>query len=126
MRVEDQVHIAVSNPGAPIDPATLGHLFDRFYRAEASRTNSRENHGLGLAIVKAIAEMHRGSVSVESANGVNTFAFSVDVSQIAAPDTRETLMTVERNVVTTGNGTHCATTGGKGTAAPAPAGRMTM
>jgi two-component system heavy metal sensor histidine kinase CusS len=49
---------------------------------EASRTNSRENHGLGLAIVKAIAEMHRGSVSVQSANGVNTFAFSIAASRV--------------------------------------------
>ena len=57
--------------------AMLDHLFDRFYRAESSRTNSRENHGLGLAIVKAVAEMHRGEVSVTSANGVNRFAFSV-------------------------------------------------
>jgi two-component system heavy metal sensor histidine kinase CusS len=52
-------------------------LFDRFYRAESSRTNSRENHGLGLAIVKAVAEMHRGTVSATSENGINTFAFSV-------------------------------------------------
>jgi Bacteriophytochrome (light-regulated signal transduction histidine kinase) len=49
-----------------------------------SRTNSRENHGLGLAIVKAIAEMHRGTVSVESANGVNTFAFSIAASSAEA------------------------------------------
>jgi two-component system heavy metal sensor histidine kinase CusS len=55
----------------------LDHLFDRFYRAESSRTNSRENHGLGLAIVKAVAEMHRGTVSATSAHGINTFAFSV-------------------------------------------------
>jgi two-component system, OmpR family, heavy metal sensor histidine kinase CusS len=55
----------------------MEHLFDRFYRAESSRTNSRENHGLGLAIVKAVAEMHRGTVSATSEHGVNTFAFSV-------------------------------------------------
>lgn len=74
---EDQVRVAVANPGAPISPDVLEHLFDRFYRAEVSRTNSRENHGLGLAIVKAIAEMHRGTVSAQSAHGINTFAFSV-------------------------------------------------
>ncbi|MDR6406954.1 heavy metal sensor histidine kinase [Paraburkholderia terricola] len=76
-REEDHVRVAVANPGEPIAPAVLEHLFDRFYRAEVSRTNSRENHGLGLAIVKAIAEMHRGTVSAHSAEGVNTFAFSV-------------------------------------------------
>ncbi len=81
-REGEQVHIAVANPGEAIDPSTLDHLFDRFYRAEVSRTNSRENHGLGLAIVKAIAEMHRGTVFVESVNGINTFAFSVDASRV--------------------------------------------
>ncbi|HEY2000460.1 heavy metal sensor histidine kinase [Paraburkholderia sp.] len=91
-----QVRIAVANPGEPIEPSTLDHLFDRFYRAEVSRTNSRENHGLGLAIVKAIAEMHRGAVFVESANGVNTFAFSVDASRVDAQAVRNAEATVER------------------------------
>jgi two-component system heavy metal sensor histidine kinase CusS len=77
---EDQVRVAVANPGDPIQPAVLEHLFDRFFRAEVSRTNSRENHGLGLAIVKAIAEMHRGTVSAQSAHGINTFAFSIAAS----------------------------------------------
>jgi two-component system, OmpR family, heavy metal sensor histidine kinase CusS len=92
----DHVRIAVANPGDPIDPSTLDHLFDRFFRAEVSRTNSRENHGLGLAIVKAIAEMHRGTVSVESANGVNTFAFSVDASPVDVQTVRETAAPAER------------------------------
>jgi two-component system heavy metal sensor histidine kinase CusS len=78
--MRDQVRVAVANPGEPIAPDVLEHLFDRFYRAEVSRTNSRENHGLGLAIVKAIAEMHRGTVSAHSANGINTFSFSVAAS----------------------------------------------
>jgi two-component system heavy metal sensor histidine kinase CusS len=81
---DEQVRISVANPGEPIEPDVLDHLFDRFFRAEASRTNSRENHGLGLAIVKATAEMHRGTVSVSSANGINTFGFSVAASRSAA------------------------------------------
>jgi two-component system heavy metal sensor histidine kinase CusS len=80
-REDDQVRVAVANPGAPIEPAVLDHLFDRFYRAEVSRTNSRENHGLGLAIVKATAEMHGGKVFATSVGGINTFAFSVAASR---------------------------------------------
>ncbi|SAL47946.1 heavy metal sensor signal transduction histidine kinase [Caballeronia cordobensis] len=76
-REHGRVRIAVANPGEPIQPQVMAHLFDRFYRAESSRTNSRENHGLGLAIVKAVAEMHRGTVSATSTNGINTFSFSV-------------------------------------------------
>src|SRR5262249_42952965 len=67
----------VANPGEPIVGDVLDHVFDRFYRAELSRTNSRENHGLGLAIVKAVAEMHGGVVFARSAGGVNTFGFSI-------------------------------------------------
>jgi two-component system heavy metal sensor histidine kinase CusS len=127
-REEDKVRIAVSNPGTPIDPSTLDHLFDRFYRAEASRTNSRENHGLGLAIVKAIAEMHRGAVSVESAGGINTFAFSVDASRIEVPGVHEAVMTVERNVnsVNTVNTVSSVSSTNTVTTEPAPAGRMSM
>jgi len=77
VRENGHVRVAVTNPGEPIAPPIMEHLFDRFFRAESSRTNSRENHGLGLAIVKAVAEMHRGTVSATSANGVNTFAFSI-------------------------------------------------
>ncbi|MDR5768533.1 MULTISPECIES: heavy metal sensor histidine kinase [unclassified Caballeronia] len=76
-REHGRIRIAVANPGESIQPHVMAHLFDRFYRAESSRTNSRENHGLGLAIVKAVAEMHRGTVSATSENGVNTFSFSV-------------------------------------------------
>ncbi|NYH27159.1 heavy metal sensor histidine kinase [Paraburkholderia bryophila] len=99
-RHDDQVRVAVANPGEPIEPGVLEHLFDRFYRAEVSRTNSRENHGLGLAIVKAIAEMHRGTVSAHSANGINTFSFSIAASQIdtALPSMRSA----------TGNSAHVA------------------
>ncbi|WP_207001793.1 heavy metal sensor histidine kinase [Trinickia mobilis] len=76
-RHNEHVRISVANPGEPIDPAVMSHLFDRFYRVEASRTNSRENHGLGLAIVKAVAEMHGGTAFATSAGGLNTFGFSV-------------------------------------------------
>jgi two-component system, OmpR family, heavy metal sensor histidine kinase CusS len=76
-REHGRIRIAVANPGKQIAPNVMEHLFDRFYRAESSRTNSRENHGLGLAIVKAVAEMHRGTVFARSENGINTFAFSV-------------------------------------------------
>jgi two-component system heavy metal sensor histidine kinase CusS len=77
-----RVEIAVSNPGEPLDPVVREHIFDRFYRIQEARSNSNENHGLGLSIVKAVAEMHGGSVFVRSANGLNTFGFSVAVDGV--------------------------------------------
>ncbi|WP_246794457.1 heavy metal sensor histidine kinase [Burkholderia perseverans] len=85
----EQVEIAVSNPGAPLDPAVRAQMFERFYRREEARSNSNENHGLGLSIVKAVAEMHGGSVFVASEDGWNTFGFSVAAQPTAPPaDTR--------------------------------------
>ena len=73
----DHVSIGVTNPGAQIDGEHLPKLFERFYRVDASRSNSGANHGLGLAIVKAIALMHGGTVFVRSEDGVNTFGINL-------------------------------------------------
>ncbi|WNW13614.1 heavy metal sensor histidine kinase [Pseudomonas sp. DTU_2021_1001937_2_SI_NGA_ILE_001] len=75
--VDAQVHVSVSNPGPAIGETHLPMLFERFYRVDASRSNSGANHGLGLAIVKAIALMHGGSVFASSNAGVNRFGISL-------------------------------------------------
>jgi signal transduction histidine kinase len=46
--------------------------FDRFYRADLSRTREKEGTGLGLAIVSEIVKRHRGFVEIESELGVGT------------------------------------------------------
>lgn len=51
-----------SGPGVP--DAALPHLFDRFYRAEGSRSRTTGGSGLGLAIVKTLTELHGGQVTV--------------------------------------------------------------
>lgn len=66
------IEISVTDTGPGIAPENLPHVFDRFYRADASRTDDdgHSGHsGLGLAIVKSIVETHGGSVSVESDPG---------------------------------------------------------
>ena len=67
--------VAVENTGADIDAKILPRLFDRFYRADASRTHlDTDGSGLGLAITRAIAEAHGGRVTVTSSNGRTCFA----------------------------------------------------
>jgi signal transduction histidine kinase len=56
--------LAVSNTGRGISAEDLPHLFERFYRADQSRTSG--NTGLGLAISKAIVEAHGGTIEVAS------------------------------------------------------------
>lgn len=67
-----EVEVADSGPGIPA--ADLPHLFDRFYQSRQSvaPATGEGGKGLGLAIVKRIAELHGGSVAVDSAPGRGT------------------------------------------------------
>jgi two-component system heavy metal sensor histidine kinase CusS len=60
--------ISVIDNGCGIASEHLPHLFDRFYRADPSRS-SPDSTGLGLAVVRSIAELHGGAVKVSSAPG---------------------------------------------------------
>jgi two-component system heavy metal sensor histidine kinase CusS len=72
------VMLAVENPGAPIPPEHLAHLFDRFYRADPARREGLEEHsGLGLAITKSIIEAHGGKIAVSSEGGVTRLMFTL-------------------------------------------------
>lgn len=74
----DHVQVVVQNEGEPIDAQSLPRLFDRFFRADASRTSpDSQHHGLGLAIVAAIARMHAGRTLAESQGGVTRVGFTL-------------------------------------------------
>jgi two-component system sensor histidine kinase BaeS len=60
----------VSDTGSGIPSDHLPHIFDRFYKADPSR--SAAGSGLGLSIVKAIVERHGGTVSATSEPGSGT------------------------------------------------------
>lgn len=66
-----QVHISVADQGIGIKASDVEHIFDRFYRADISRTSLKGTHGygLGLAIAKRIIESHGGSIAVKSEPG---------------------------------------------------------
>jgi two-component system sensor histidine kinase BaeS len=65
----DDVLIEVADTGPGIAPEHLPHLFDRFWRAEKSRSRQTGGSGLGLAIVRQLAEAHGGSAAVRSEPG---------------------------------------------------------
>lgn len=73
-RTGDRVALVVADTGPGIPAEDLPHLFDRFYQARGSvaPATGEGGKGLGLAIVKRIAELHGGSVSVDSAPGAGT------------------------------------------------------
>ena len=74
--VDDGVEVQVRDSGPGIDERDLPHVFERFYRGEASRSRALGGGGLGLAIVKGVVEAHGGSVGVRVAPGTGTtFSF---------------------------------------------------
>ena len=62
--------LTVSDTGAGISAEDLPHVFERFYRADKSRTGN--NAGLGLAISKAVVEAHGGAIEVSSTEDIGT------------------------------------------------------
>jgi two-component system heavy metal sensor histidine kinase CusS len=67
--------VLVENAGEPISEQALPRIFDRFYRVDASRSDSGHHHGLGLAIVAAIARMHGGYTETVSSGGLTRVGF---------------------------------------------------
>jgi signal transduction histidine kinase len=63
---KNNLQVSVSDTGPGIDPDSLPYVFDRFYRADKSRTRASGGSGLGLAIVKQLVEAHGGEVEAAS------------------------------------------------------------
>lgn len=63
------VLIDVADDGKGMSPEDTSHIFERFYRADSSRTRDTGGSGLGLAIVKSLVEQHGGSIAVSSQLG---------------------------------------------------------
>lgn len=68
-----RVRITVHDDGPGIDASVRKTLFERFARADASRSRTAGSTGLGLAIVRAVVEAHGGTIAVRSEPGSTTF-----------------------------------------------------
>lgn len=81
--VRDSVNVVefyVKDTGLGIGKDELSHIFDRYYRADSRRNIT--GSGIGLALVRSLAEMHKGSIYVESEPGKgSTFVFSLLVDE---------------------------------------------
>ncbi len=68
---ENNIVFDITNTGQGIEESKLPYIFDRFYRADSSRTH-RVGYGLGLSIAKKIVELSHGELSVTSTPGQST------------------------------------------------------
>ena len=76
-KIKDQARIICRDTGPGIPAEDLPHIFERFYRAEKSRTRGRSTgFGLGLSIANWIVERHGGRIEVNSKDGQGT-AFAI-------------------------------------------------
>jgi signal transduction histidine kinase len=75
LRRQQMTGFAITNTGSGIASYALPHIFDRFYRADSSRTTGEQkSYGLGLSLAKKIVELHGGDLTVSSGiNQLTTF-----------------------------------------------------
>ena len=85
----ETVRFSVADDGIGVAEPHRGRIFERFYKADRSRTRDRDaassggSAGLGLAIVRHIAEAHGGSVGLESEEGIGS-TFWIEVPRAAS------------------------------------------
>jgi signal transduction histidine kinase len=78
---ESEVEISVRDTGAGIPAEDIPYVFERFYRADKSRSRATGGAGLGLAIARQLVEAHGGRIWVESTEGQgSTFTFALPIS----------------------------------------------
>jgi len=75
---DNQLAVSVTDTGEGISPEDIPNIFERFYRADKSRTRTAGGSGLGLSIAKKLVELHGGKIEVRSALGKGTqFIFTI-------------------------------------------------
>ena len=75
-----KAYTSIRNLGATIPPDELSLLFDRFHKADYSRSMDREGVGLGLYIVKTILGNLKENITVTSEDGVTNFTFTLTLA----------------------------------------------
>ena len=73
------LEMRVRNSGDTIPPEALPFIFDRFYRADESRTHKDNSFGLGLAIARGLAERSGGGITATSQDAITEFTLRLPI-----------------------------------------------
>jgi len=89
MKVGNAAELRIRDTGTGIPVEDLQHLFERFYRVQGARGRTLEGSGIGLALVQELANLHGGSVRVESELGRgSTFMVTIPLGKDHLPRER--------------------------------------
>jgi signal transduction histidine kinase len=70
--LNDYIEVQFKDSGIGLESSQIERIYDRFYRADPSRSKAVEGTGLGLSIVQSIVQLHRGKIVVESVKDIGT------------------------------------------------------
>lgn len=63
------VQLTITNTASNISRNQLPHLFERFYRGDASHSSQTKGYGIGLSIARAVTAAHKGRIAAPSSDG---------------------------------------------------------
>lgn len=78
---EKRAILSISNEGETLPAEAMDQLFERFYRAEESRSQEVAGTGLGLAIARGITDLHHGTIEAEVKDGWTSFIITLPINQ---------------------------------------------
>ncbi|WP_079914832.1 HAMP domain-containing sensor histidine kinase [Paenibacillus sp. 32352] len=88
---ETETRIQISDTGHGMTPEEQEYIWERFYKADPSRSKSNSETGLGLSIVKRLVEAHQGTIEVQSTPGMGSeFLITLPKAQTEATSPAET------------------------------------
>lgn len=81
--VKEKVIISITDNGIGIDPADIGRVFSKFFRAQAAQQMDTEGFGVGLYLAESIVKRHKGKITVSSPGKDKGSTFTISLPHVA-------------------------------------------